>query len=474
MWMKDMVVPGSRPDFSELVWENGTLLVRGRTSPNSGAYTTACPRFFSNNQLVGCEEEDDDREFGGGGESNRPDSDRNCELYQAPTSYLPSGFTPNNHALPKNIDFSKASSAGSHGGEMKRMNFSHFRGFDSLMFDADSVQGMGSGQHGMAPAKGVVVNNKLSKQPSDEMDVQTGNSQEQQQPIHAGVAGVLMAGSRDSLVPDEHSQAVVDSFVEEHFIREGAFEDDHLVPRPDSSMEVSDAAPCNSKRRRLDQQESRYHDKDQEEEEVEEEEEGEEEEMADHKKRALHHARVSTGTKRGRSANHNLSEKKRRDRINKRMRALQELLPNCDKVDKASVLDEAIEYMKKLQLQLQMMSTGSRVFSSPMAMFPAGMHQLPLSYMNQFPLGSAGVGPAGFIQGQIHQFPLPGHGSAAALAGGFKPMYMLDIGGNPALRFLVNGVEDFSRANAAMTMIQQLALSAATKGSSDAHKAAGR
>ncbi|KAK4793996.1 hypothetical protein SAY86_011990 [Trapa natans] len=219
--MKDMVVPGSRPDFSELVWENGTLLVRGRTSPNSGAYTTACPRFFSNNQLVGCEEEDDDREFGGGGgESNRPDSDRNCELYQAPTSYLPSGFTPNNHALPKNIDFSKASSAGSHGGEMKRMNFSHFRGFDSLMFDADSVQGMGSGQHGMAPAKGVVVDNKLSKRPSDEMDVQTGNSQEQQQPIHAGAAGVLMAGSRDSLVPDEHSQAVVDSFVEEHFIRE--------------------------------------------------------------------------------------------------------------------------------------------------------------------------------------------------------------------------------------------------------------
>ncbi|KAK4771338.1 hypothetical protein SAY87_031870 [Trapa incisa] len=44
------------------------------------------------------------------------------------------------------------------------------------------------------------------------------------------------------------------------FIREGAFENDHQIPKSDSSMEVSDAAPCNSKRRRLDQPESRYHD----------------------------------------------------------------------------------------------------------------------------------------------------------------------------------------------------------------------
>jgi hypothetical protein len=66
-------------------------------------------------------------------------------------------------------------------------------------------------------------------------------------------------------------------------------------------------------------------------------------------------ARVSTtSTKRSRAAEvHNLSERKRRDRINERMKALQELIPRCNKSDKASMLDEAIEYMKSLQLQIQ-------------------------------------------------------------------------------------------------------------------------
>lgn len=35
------------------------------------------------------------------------------------------------------------------------------------------------------------------------------------------------------------------------------------------------------------------------------------------------------------------------------MRALQELIPHCNKTDKASMLDEAIEYLKSLQLQVQ-------------------------------------------------------------------------------------------------------------------------
>ncbi|KAL9144990.1 hypothetical protein ABFS82_13G010300 [Erythranthe guttata] len=50
---------------------------------------------------------------------------------------------------------------------------------------------------------------------------------------------------------------------------------------------------------------------------------------------------------------HNLSERRRRDRINEKMKALQELIPHSNKSDKASMLDEAIEYMKSLQLQLQ-------------------------------------------------------------------------------------------------------------------------
>ncbi|XP_074568665.1 uncharacterized protein LOC141825177 [Curcuma longa] len=71
----------------------------------------------------------------------------------------------------------------------------------------------------------------------------------------------------------------------------------------------------------------------------------------------------------------------RRDRINSKIKVLQELIPTCKKPDKASTLDEAIEYMKFLQLQLQMMSGGCnaspllfpgiRPFMPPMGL---GMH----------------------------------------------------------------------------------------------------
>ncbi|KAK2995232.1 hypothetical protein RJ640_006971 [Escallonia rubra] len=53
---------------------------------------------------------------------------------------------------------------------------------------------------------------------------------------------------------------------------------------------------------------------------------------------------------------HNLSEKRRRCRINEKLKALQNLIPNSNKTDKASMLDEAIEYLKQLQLQVQMLT----------------------------------------------------------------------------------------------------------------------
>uniref|UniRef100_A0A5B6Z9K0 Putative transcription factor PIF1-like n=1 Tax=Davidia involucrata TaxID=16924 RepID=A0A5B6Z9K0_DAVIN len=85
--------------------------------------------------------------------------------------------------------------------------------------------------------------------------------------------------------------------------------------------------------------------------------------------------RGSTSTKRSRAAEvHNLSERRRRDRINEKMRALQELIPRCNKSDKASMLDEAIEYLKSLQLQVQMMSMGCSMF--PM-MFPGIQQYMP-------------------------------------------------------------------------------------------------
>lgn len=102
-----------------------------------------------------------------------------------------------------------------------------------------------------------------------------------------------------------------------------------------------------------------------------------EEESGDGRKEAGP-SRTGLGSKRSRSAEvHNLSERRRRDRINEKMRALQELIPNCNKVDKASMLDEAIEYLKSLQLQVQIMSMASGYYLPPAVMFPPGMGHYP-------------------------------------------------------------------------------------------------
>ncbi|KAK9109248.1 hypothetical protein Sjap_017308 [Stephania japonica] len=72
-------------------------------------------------------------------------------------------------------------------------------------------------------------------------------------------------------------------------------------------------------------------------------------------------------SKRSRAAEvHNLSEKRRRSRINEKMKALQNLIPNSNKTDKASMLDEAIEYLKQLQLQVQMLSMRNGLSLNPM------------------------------------------------------------------------------------------------------------
>ncbi|CAN6202990.1 unnamed protein product [Urochloa humidicola] len=96
---------------------------------------------------------------------------------------------------------------------------------------------------------------------------------------------------------------------------------------------------------------------------------------------------------------HNMSERRRRDRINEKMKALQELVPHCNKTDKASVLDEAIEYLKSLQMQVQIMwmSTGM----APMML--SGAHQLmpPMS----MGLNSACIPPAAQFLSQMQRVP---------------------------------------------------------------------
>ncbi|KAG6508232.1 bHLH transcription factor RHL1-like [Zingiber officinale] len=53
---------------------------------------------------------------------------------------------------------------------------------------------------------------------------------------------------------------------------------------------------------------------------------------------------------------HSIAERLRRERIAERMKALQELLPSANKTDKASMLDEIIDYVKFLQLQVKILS----------------------------------------------------------------------------------------------------------------------
>ncbi|OIW11238.1 hypothetical protein TanjilG_28329 [Lupinus angustifolius] len=115
-----------------------------------------------------------------------------------------------------------------------------------------------------------------------------------------------------------------------------------------------------------------------------------------------------SSTKRSRAAEvHNLSERKRRDRINEKMRALQELIPRCNKSDKASMLDDAIEYLKSLQLQVQMMSMGCGM----VPMMFAGMHP----YMPAMAMGM-GMGMDMGMNRPVMPFPNVLAGSALPAA----------------------------------------------------------
>ncbi|KAL9257287.1 Transcription factor PHYTOCHROME INTERACTING FACTOR-LIKE 15-like protein [Drosera capensis] len=133
-----------------------------------------------------------------------------------------------------------------------------------------------------------------------------------------------------------------------------------------------------------------------------------------------------TGAKRTRAAEvHNLSERKRRDRINEKMRTLQELIPNCNKVDKASMLDEAVEYLKTLQLQVQckvgpqdvcgIVSVVAGVSFILMMAMGSGMFMLPIMLPGGFP--------------RMHGAPMPPFSHMAAGMGMGFGMNMFDMNG---------------------------------------------
>ncbi|KAH7295008.1 hypothetical protein KP509_27G028300 [Ceratopteris richardii] len=96
--------------------------------------------------------------------------------------------------------------------------------------------------------------------------------------------------------------------------------------------------------------------------------------------------------KRSRAAEmHNLCERKRRDRINEKLMALRELMPNSSKTAKASILDEAIEYVKLLQLQLQAWSARTGICIPPALTPNMGMQHLQVPAFPHMGLGM-GVG----------------------------------------------------------------------------------
>ncbi|XP_030499216.2 transcription factor PIF4 [Cannabis sativa] len=114
---------------------------------------------------------------------------------------------------------------------------------------------------------------------------------------------------------------------------------------------------------------------------------------------------------------HSLSERRRRDKINKRIRTLKALIPNCNKVDKASILEDAIDHLKSLQFQLQMMmsmGTGLNNVMNPM------MAQYLMSYFSPImamAMASSSSPLVGSRLGGVHQmygFPFPQGVSSSA------------------------------------------------------------
>ncbi|KAK6136429.1 hypothetical protein DH2020_029850 [Rehmannia glutinosa] len=77
---------------------------------------------------------------------------------------------------------------------------------------------------------------------------------------------------------------------------------------------------------------------------------------------------------------HSIAERLRRERIAERMKALQELVPNANKTDKASMLDEIIDYVKFLQLQVKVLSMSRLGGASAVAPLVADMSSESLNF----------------------------------------------------------------------------------------------
>ncbi|KAE8685395.1 Transcription factor bHLH63 [Hibiscus syriacus] len=80
---------------------------------------------------------------------------------------------------------------------------------------------------------------------------------------------------------------------------------------------------------------------------------------------------------------HSLAERARREKLSKKMKCLQDLVPGCNKItSKAGMLDEIINYVQSLQRQVEFLSMkiaalNSSVETLPMKEFPAYVANFP-------------------------------------------------------------------------------------------------
>ncbi|KAL5224214.1 hypothetical protein ABZP36_010853 [Zizania latifolia] len=77
---------------------------------------------------------------------------------------------------------------------------------------------------------------------------------------------------------------------------------------------------------------------------------------------------------------HSLTEKRRRCKINEKLKTLQQIVPGCDKSNQASTLDQTIQYTKSLQQHVQAMSVGC-CSTNPAAAAVYAILQPPPPYM---------------------------------------------------------------------------------------------
>ncbi|CAI9117882.1 OLC1v1019370C1 [Oldenlandia corymbosa var. corymbosa] len=83
------------------------------------------------------------------------------------------------------------------------------------------------------------------------------------------------------------------------------------------------------------------------------------------------------------SASNDTVEKATRARIRRKIKALQELVPNSNTRDEASILSDAINHIISLQNQLKMLCNGAGPYIQPSNMIPsAGYQMMPIPGMN--------------------------------------------------------------------------------------------